>query len=75
MLAKAYPNSPTYAAQVRTLDRLNKAEGLLLRAREGLEAIEADGWLEGGKTRGEFKGMSEEEIARTVLADIKKGSE
>lgn len=47
----------------------------LLRATEGLQAIEADGWIEGGKTHGEFKGMSEEEIARTVLADIKKLSE
>ncbi len=40
-----------------------------LRFREALEAIAADGWTEGQKNQGEFKGLSEAEIAQQVLAE------
>lgn len=37
------------------------------KLREALEAIASDGWIEGEKVYGAFKGLSAEEIARKAL--------
>ncbi len=50
--------------------RGRSAEGeRALRFREALEAIAADGWIEGCKTRGEWKGFDVKEIAEAVLLE------
>lgn len=49
--------------------REKKLAEMALRFREALEAIMAEGWIEGCKTRGEFKGLTVCEIAARVLRE------
>jgi hypothetical protein len=44
----------------------------LLRCHEGLQAIQADTWIEGIKWQGEFKGKAVNEIAEQIIAETFK---